>query len=428
MTAAARPATAVTTTAATRPDTKDTKAKRARGRAGAVVAAVAAIASAGALTACGASASSASASASAPPDSAAGGGTSAATPAVSLATSLSTARDSWAVVPVPASPAFWEVLVRPAASPAWRLVTPPGVADNGGLIAAAPSASALTVAVRPSQSLLFSPLASTADAGTAWSAGGPLSAGVAASPGALAAAGSDLAAVLGNGTIETSANAGSSWQTLARPGAIAASPAARGCGTVAVTSVTFGTTASEILAAGSCGTSGTTAVFSHVASGGWQRLSLPVPGQLVRLFAGGTALLAAKAGLTALWAGGWHGHAPLGPSPSGTESWRQSAALPAGGTVTASGELAGPASAAGDGMWVLLPGGRAATIGGPGQQWLLLPPVPAGAESLASGPNGAVDALTASGATLTIWRLARAATLWTKIQTITVPVQYGSSS
>jgi hypothetical protein len=47
---------------------------------------------------------------------------------------------------------------------------------------------------------------------------------------------------------------------------------------------------------------------------------------------------------------------------------------------------------------------------------------------LAAGPGGAVDALAVSGSNLTVWRLAGAAAVWSKIQTIGVPVQYGSSS
>jgi hypothetical protein len=388
-----------------------TSARRGRTGVGAIIGVVAAIASAGALTACGSPASSATSA----------GGASAGTAAVSLATSLDSTGDAWAVLPVSANPSFWEVLVRPTRSATWKLVTPPGVADNGGLVAASTGGS-LTVAVGPSQSLLFSPLASTANAGATWSTGGPLGAGVAASPGALAADGDRLVAVLGDGTIVLSANAGSSWQTVAKPGAIAASPAGRGCGTVAVTSVSFGVTDSQLLAAGSCGTSGATAIFSYTASGGWQRLSLPASGPLVR-FAPGLALVRATTGLTALWDGGWYAHAPLAstatlPAPR----WTASAPLPITGTITASGTLAG------GGAWLLLPGGRAATIGGPGQQWLLLPPMPAKTTVLAAGPSGTVDALAVSGATLTVWRLAHGATVWTKTQAITVPVQYGSSS
>jgi len=389
---------------------------RGRVYGGAVVAAVVAIASAGALAACGSSVSSADS---------ADGATSASTSATSLATSLSTAKDSWAVVPVSANPAFWEVLVRSAKSTTWRLVTPPGVADNGGLVAAGTGGS-LTVAVRPSQDLLFSPLAATADAGATWSTGGPLSGGVAASPDALAADGSNLLALLSDGAITASANAGSTWRTLAKPGAIAASPAGKGCGTVAVTSVTFGLTAAQMFAAGSCGTSGTTAIFSYYPATGWKRQSLPMAGHLVAMFADGTTLELAKAGLTALWVGGWY--APISSSPPSTLPWQQSAPLPVTGAIAASGELAGPTSAAMDGAWVLLPGGRAATISQLGQPWLLLPPVPTATKVLASGPNGAVDALAVSGVKVTVWRLVHGATVWTKIQTIAVPVQYGSSS
>ncbi len=59
------------------------------------------------------------------------------TAAVSMATSIATAQDSWAVVPVASDPAFWQVFVRSASSGSWRLVTPPGIADNGGLVASA---------------------------------------------------------------------------------------------------------------------------------------------------------------------------------------------------------------------------------------------------------------------------------------------------
>jgi hypothetical protein len=400
-----------------------TTGRRGRVRASALATAVASVASSAVLAACGASSSSASA----PGESAA-----ARVPAVSLATSFGTAKDSWAIVPVTANPTFWEVLVRPARSPTWRLVTPPGVADNGGLVAAADGGSSLTVAVRPSQDLEFTPLTSTANAGGRWSAGTPLRAGVAASPGALAASGSQLAAVLGNGTIDASSDAGSSWRTLAKPTAIAATAAGKQCGTVTVTAVSFGPLPTEVLAAGTCGATGTASFFDHSAGspgGGWQRLSLPVSGQLVRL-GSGTALVRAKAGLTAVWPGGWVGYAPLsGTARPASAVWTASAPLPVTSAVIASGGLSAATSAApGGGVWVLMPGGQAATIGGPGQQWLLLPPTPAHTSVLASGPGNSLDALAVSGATLTVWQLDRGATLWTKTQTLGVPVQYGSSS
>ena len=396
--------------------------RRGRDRAGALAAAVAAIASSAALAACGASSV---------PQSSSSDSTAASVPAVSLATSLGTAKESWAIVPMTANPTFWELFVRPAKSATWRLVTPPGVADNGGLVAAADTGSALTVAVRPSQSLTFTPLASTADAGTAWSTGAPINAGLAASPGALAVSGSQLAALLGNGTIEASSDAGSTWRTLAKPGTIAASAAGKHCGTVGVTSVSFGPLPTDVLAAGRCGTNGTAGFFQYTPGGGWRRLSLPVSGQLVRLGAG-AALVRAEAGLTALWMKrlfGWYAYAPLAtPAPSSSAAWTASAPLPVTSAVIASGGLGGATATSPGGLWVLLPGGQAATIAGPGQPWLLLPPTPAHTSVLASGPGNSIDALAVSGATLTVWQLDRGSTIWTKAQTMNVPIQYGSSS
>jgi hypothetical protein len=390
-------------------------------RAAPWLAAAVMLAAAGAVAGCGSSASS---SASAP-------GTGGVAPAtVSMATSIATSADDWAVVPMSAGPAFWEVFARAANSGAWRLVTPPGVADNGGLVASAGEAKSLTVAVLPSQDLVFSPIAQTANGGDSWSTGGPINAAVAASPGAFAADGSHLAALLSDGTIETSSDAGATWSTLAKPGAIAASPAAKGCGgTVQVTSLSFGITSSEVLAGGTCGTSGTTAIFSYSPGTGWQREGLPVSGRLVR-FTTGTALVEGKAGLAALWLGtGWTGYpgsAPASP-PSTSRVLRTSAPLTVAGSITAAGTL--PSA----GAWVLLAGGRAATVSLPGTaggtpQWVPLPRVPAHTSVLASGPGGSVDALAVSGTTLTVWRLAPKATAWSQVQAMSVPVQAGSSS
>jgi hypothetical protein len=287
------------------------------------------------------------------------------------------------------------------------------------------------VAVRPSQDLVFSPLAATANGGASWSTGGPIDAAVAASPDAFVADGAHQAALLSDGAIETSSGAGASWSTLAKPGAIAVSPAAKGCGgAVQVKSISFGIPDTDVLAGGTCGASGTTALFSYSPGGGWQRLSLPVSGQLVRLTSG-MALIQGKSGLSALWRGfgfGWYAYAPVSSAPQAAPTgWTESAALPAAsGSVIASGTLRS------GGAWVLLRDGRAATISvlgtTLGDRWLLLPPVPAHTSVLASGPAGAVDALAVSGDTLTVWRLASGATVWSKVQTISVPIQTGSSS
>lgn len=353
-----------------------------------------------------------------------------------MATSLGTAQDSWAVLPMSADPAFWQVFSRAGNSAGWKLVTPPGVAINGGIVASADAPTSLSVAVRPSQDLKFSPLAATANGGSSWSTGGPIEAAVAASPDAFAASGGKLVALLSDGTVETSSGAGTSWSAIAKPGAIAAAPAAKGCGgAVRVTSVSFGVSGSAVLAGGTCGTSGTGAVFAYSSGtgspgAGWQRVSLPVSGQLLRL-SGGMALVRGKSGLSAVWLANGSPASGSPASSSAVSSSTASAPLPLSGGITASGTLAA------GGAWVLLPGNRAATVSAPGEsgtpakgtpQWLLLPPVPAHTAVLASGPSGATDALAVTGETLTVWQLTPGATVWSEVETIKVPVQIGSSS
>lgn len=362
----------------------------------AVLAAV--VASASALAACASAGPAKTAQESQPPV--------AASP---LATSLTTTKDSWAVVlmggPASQEDNFWQVFVRPAKSSAWRLVTPPGVADNGGLVAAGTGGS-LTVAFRPSQGLTFSPLAISSNGGAAWSTG-LLDANVAATPDALAASGSQLLALLANGTIMASANAGNSWRTLAGAGAVADSATGTRCGALGVSDVSFGINQGEVLAAGTCGTAGS-GVFAYSA-GSWRQVSLPVSGRVVAMMPG-VVLVANGSRLYAAWdtASGWQASAPL-----------------AAGSVEASGRLAS------DGVWVLLPGRRAATIAGPGQPWRSLPVVPEGTSVLAAGPDGSVDALVVAGSqlqNLIVWRLAGSAAAWSRVETISVPIEFGSSS
>jgi hypothetical protein len=309
-----------------------------------------------------------------------------------MATSLATAQDTWAILPMASNPAFWQVFVRPAASAHWQLVTPPGVADNGGLVVAGEGTS-LTVAVRPSQDLTFSPLASSADGGGHWSPG-LLDAAIAPSPSALASSGRSLAALLTNGTIETSTDDGATWRAAATR---------HGCALSGVTGVTFGKN-QDVLAAGTCAGAGT-GLFAY-NGGRWQPVRLPVAGQAVRL-AGDVALIGQGTRLRAVWdtAAGWSASAPL----------------------TADYELAPSGVLTGGAAWVLPRGGGAAAVATrPGAAWRLLPEVPAGTAVLAAGPDGSTEALAAVGGDLNVWQLSGAT--WRRVQTIDVPIQYGSSS
>jgi hypothetical protein len=360
------------------------------------------------LTAC---ASTANQAAAAPPAAA----------AAPLATSMtSTGGGTWAIVAVGGSAAdenlFWELFTRPAGSTQWTLDTPPGVADNGGLVAAG-SGSALTVAFRPSQGLTFSPLASTSDNGKSWGTG-LIDAPVAAEPDALAAAGGSMLALLDDGTVDQAGAAGASWTRLAAPGAIAASAAGRRCQVTDLTAVAY-TASGTPLAAASCARPGTVGIFA-LTSGTWQAAGPAVPGgsqvrvlRLTGTTAGDTALLTDGTGSATSLLAAW---------TSGGTSWTTSSPLPAGSRqVIADGT--GPGGSA----WVLLAGGRAASIAGPGAAWRQLPAPPRGTAALAAGPGGTTDALAVAGATLTVYQLTPAGT-WRSAQVINVPVQYGTSS
>ncbi len=71
-----------------------------------------------------------------------------------LQSAVSTAGGSWVILPMgilsDPSNTFWELFHSDAGSSHWSLVTPPGVADNGGLVAGA-SAGSVVVGVLPSQ-------------------------------------------------------------------------------------------------------------------------------------------------------------------------------------------------------------------------------------------------------------------------------------
>jgi len=65
---------------------------------------------------------------------------------------------------------------------------------------------------------------------------------------------------------------------------------------------------------------------------------------------------------------------------------------------------------------------------GPGANWHTLPAPPPGTATVAAGPGGQVDALAVASTRLTDWRLDASAGTWSKIGTVTVPIQFGSSS
>jgi hypothetical protein len=357
-------------------------------------------------------------------------------PLPGLATSFMTQGGSWAVAVLGGTAAsennFWQLFARPAGASAWRLVTPPGVASNGGLVAAGLGGRSLVAGFRPSQDLAFSPLASTGDDGTSWSAG-VLDASLANVPDALTAApdGDHLLALLSGGQIDQAGRGAAAWSRLSTLRSLAASAAGRRCAVTRLTAVAL-TAAGTPLAAGTCARAGVSGIFSYLG-GNWQAAG-PVPPatvagrplQVLRLTttaAGQTALLAttgSPSDLMAAWSRDgvhWNVSAPLS-TPAGTA-----------GTVQAAGFSAAGAA------WVLQAGGQPDMIASAGTNWQPLPKLPAHTALLAFPPASTpgnstaagIEALATFGSKLTIWTLTSSGS-WRRGQAMTVPIEYGSSS
>ena len=90
-----------------------------------------------------------------------------------MANALTSQTGSWAIVAMgergqPLN-TFWELFFRAPTAATWRLVTPPGVADNGGLTVSVSAAGSALVGFEPSQLLRYSPAAVSRDDGSTWS-------------------------------------------------------------------------------------------------------------------------------------------------------------------------------------------------------------------------------------------------------------------
>jgi hypothetical protein len=351
---------------------------------------------------------------------------------------------SWAVVLMGASAAqhnnFWELFVRPAGGTAWKLATPVGVASNGGILAAAAGSGSVMVAVRPSQDLTFTPLAQTADAGSAWSQDNVFDSGIADSAGALAGSPSGkLLALTESGVIDTGSGAGASWHRLTTQGALAGTGAGRACGLTRVTTVDWTPSGAPLLG-GDCRKAGVAGIFT-LTGGGWRSAGLRLTGALATDPASVVGLTTAGSRMTALLAvgtGAATGVVAAWSADDGT-SWTLSAELPAGLAATSTGTASRQPSVSfgPDGSAAVAFGGkhvgsanRGAVIGWQAAAWQRLPVLPADTVTIAATPSGTPEALTAHLGTLKAWQLSTTSggAHWQLLQTVGVSVPYGSSS
>ena len=335
-----------------------------------------------------------------------------------LATSFAAAGGaSWTVVQMGGSAAqeenFWQLFVRPTAAAAWRLVTPVGVADNGGLVVASPGSGSLVTAFRPSQLLTYTPLAASTDNGANWSSAGPLNAGLASAADALAAGPSgQLIALTSGGTrAELGRRLGTTWTRLATASSLNATSAGKSCGVTGLTAAAF--SGSTPMLAASCDRPGVAGIFAGTA-GTWRAAGPSLPGDTVDvlgLAASGTglvALLRATTGTSARIIGAWY---------SGGR-WTLSAPL-----RIAAGQLGSMAIGPGGSIGVTWNGTSGATLAGPGTAWRALPALPKWAATLALGPQ--VEVIVANGQTFKDYQLTSGG--WSVAQTVHVQIPYGSS-
>ena len=349
--------------------------------------------------------------------------------------SVSTSSDSWAIFPMgdlsQKSNTFWELFHAVPGSSHWTLATPPGVADNGGLVESASDGAAL-VGVLPSDLLHFSPLAQSGDGGTSWNPAF-LPTGLASLPDALAygtGAPGGAIALTGSGRALSASGSLSSWSPLVSPAALAR--VAPRCGVTTLDAAAILPTGAPLIATG-CRRGGQVGVFTRT-TGSWQPVGWTLGGSLrgaattvLRLEITGsttTALVAATRGghsaLVALWRTGnapWTASAPLAVS-SGHPVLSTSVGAAGALAVLQRSPTGSPIA------FDIAPGVR---------PWSPLPRPPSGTSALALPATPvtldaeAIDAFTVHGGSLGVYALSPSGTAWGRVQTSQIPIAYGSS-
>jgi hypothetical protein len=326
---------------------------------------------------------------------------------------------------------FWQVFFRADPSAPWKVVTPPGVADNGGVVVSADQgAPGVLVGFEPSQALAFSPTALSVDAGRSWMPG-IVQGGLAPVPDALSSGttpGADSVALVRNdgGRVLGGTATSSLGSAVATRATIAASAAGRSCAVGVLTAVAVD--AAGTLVGATCSSPGVVGVFGRTGPA-WR---LVVPRFSGRLGADPTKVLrlvevhGVVNALVAVGAGPTTGLVGVAGSRGGT--WARSVPLPlgAGDRILSTGVEPGGGFA----LVVKRADGSLAlhVETGPGGAWQALTAPPRGTAAVVVGSGGVVDALSVASTQFTDRRLDAATATWARIGTVTVPIQFGSSS
>jgi hypothetical protein len=351
-----------------------------------------------------------------------------------MASAVSTTSDSWVILPMgdlsSRSNTFWQLFHSAGGSRQWSLVTPPGVADNGGLVAGA-SKGTVVVGFLPSMRLRFSPLAQSSDGGSSWA---PVffPAGLAALPDALASQsgspGGAVALTAGGRALVTPGSF-SSWSPLASAAGLRrVSP---DCAVTRLDAVALLPTGTPLVGT-DCLRGGRVGVFTR-AGRSWEFSGVTLGGSVSRSATAVLRLEATGSTITALVAAARSGHRSLVALwRTGVAPWTASTPL----AISSAASVLSTSVGASGGLDVLLgsPGGRPVAFAiAPGGRWSHLPQLPSGTAALAApggtlaGSSGAVDAFTVDGESLGVFTLTPSGTAWVRVQSTQVPIAYGSS-
>jgi hypothetical protein len=338
---------------------------------------------------------------------------------------MSAATGTWAVLPMgdlgQIANTFWQLFFRPAGGARWSLVTPPGVADNGGLVLTGRGRS-VTVAFVPSQDLRFTPLAWSSDNGADWTPA-ILPAAIDPVPDALGPApgGSVQWGVTASGTkVKRVAGTAQRADTVVTTATLEQASSGA-CRTMRVDALAGNGTAT--FAGATCPVARQVPVFETVGEG-WRVIGpkLPSPSlvSVLRLEVTGDALQA----VVARSSGASIMLRLLSSNDSGT-TWRWSAPLGLGPTATLVSVSPGPGA-----IWTVVwrPAAGTRRLGAIllGSKWSTVTTMPSGTQVLTTGAGTKLEALATNGSRLTVWQ--RDDGHWVSVMTTTVPIQYGSSS
>lgn len=313
---------------------------------------------------------------------------------------------------------FWQLFSRVGAA-RWVLVTPPGVATNGGILATTTRTTAILSAIGPFGGLKFSPLARSSDGGATWDPGvlpGP----VAPYPDALGASdGPDVVALLAGRTSELVESTGSlySWTKIATLASLDA--AARSCRFSSLTAVSIGPSRATLIG-GSC-IAASAPIVERVRNR-WVEVGPPLGTRASRRV---VRLVGTSRGAVSVIEEDAIGGDEVESAVSDNRfaSWQSAAIVIGAGHVVASSVTTLGAAT----VIVATSNGslEAFASPAPGAPWLRLPPPPALTVVVTAGALSTIQALAVDHSVLTAYGLVDGR--WQTVQRMAVPILYGSS-